>query len=75
MIRDDIDMLMRSAIDHLGFAEFPRELRTIVPDTISLHPDDPEENWSLSFRCADGGDSIWGVAFRDRQIVRDFYGD
>lgn len=75
MIREGLDSFMRSAIDRLGFHEFPVELRTIVPDSIALHPDDPEENWSLTFRCAEGGDYIWGVSFRNHEIVRDFCGD
>jgi len=72
-IQADFDAHVAAASAHLGFADFPRELATVVPDTIDLTESDAD--WSLWFRCAEWLDAHWGVAFRDGKIIRDFAGD
>lgn len=75
LIGGDLDRLVGAAMERLGIEEFPDELRTIVPEAVSLHPQEPGGNWSLSFRCVEWEDGIWGVVFRDEELLRDYEGD
>ena len=75
MIEGNLDTLIDRAMEQLGVTEFPKELRTIVPEAIILHPHEKDGNWSLSFRCVEWDDGIWGVVFGDSEIVRDYEGD
>ena len=74
-IEANLDSLITNAIDRIGIHEFPSELRTMVPDAVTLHEDAEEGNWSLNFRCCEWDDGIWGVIFQDCEIIKDYDGD